>query len=126
MERANERLKDQHARTIAANLVALIFVSLADLTQDQRHVLTSLTAHGNRALADCFCTPKDFRRQSSGHCGRKTFLVIEEGYLDKSEGSWVEDEEDGTEFSSKRTRTPSGFSTTRATRGSSGDSKAAR
>ena len=38
MERANERLRDQHARTIpiTANLVGLIFVSLCDLTQDQR------------------------------------------------------------------------------------------
>ena len=36
MERANNRLKDQHARTIpiTPNLVALIFVSLSDLTQD--------------------------------------------------------------------------------------------
>ena len=54
MERANERLRDQHARTIpiTANLVALIFVSLSDLTQDQRQVLTSLMAHRNRVLAD--------------------------------------------------------------------------
>ena len=33
----------------------------------------------------------------SGHGGRKTFLVIEEGYLDNQEGFWVEDEEDGAE-----------------------------
>ncbi|OLQ05004.1 hypothetical protein AK812_SmicGene11858 [Symbiodinium microadriaticum] len=39
-ERANERLRDQHARTlpITANLVALIFVSLSNLTRDQRQV----------------------------------------------------------------------------------------
>ena len=49
MERANARLQDQHARTIpiTANLV-----SLSDLTQDQRQVLTSLMAHRNRVLAD--------------------------------------------------------------------------
>ena len=54
MERAKNRLRDQHARTIliTANLVALIFVSLSDLTQDQRQVLTSLMAHRNRVLAD--------------------------------------------------------------------------
>ena len=54
MDRATERLRDQHARTIpiTANLVALIFVSLSDLTQDQRQVLTSLMAHRNRVLAD--------------------------------------------------------------------------
>ncbi|OLP80662.1 hypothetical protein AK812_SmicGene38896 [Symbiodinium microadriaticum] len=39
MDRANERLRDQHARTIpiTANLVALIFVSLSDLAQDEEH-----------------------------------------------------------------------------------------
>ena len=110
MERANNRLKDQHARTIpiTPNLVALIFVSLSDLTQDQRQVLTSLMAHRNRVLADyntaelrevyleIFCTTKTTVDNPllapSGHGGRKTFLVIEEGYLDGSEGYWVEDE----------------------------------
>ncbi|OLP89146.1 Kinesin-like protein Klp59C [Symbiodinium microadriaticum] len=115
MERANDRLRDQHARTIpiTANLVALIFVSLSDLTQDQRQVLTSLMAHRNRVLADyrlnelrevyleIFCTTKTSVENPllapSGHGGRKTFLVIDEGYLDKQEGYWVEDEEDGAE-----------------------------
>ena len=38
---ANQRLKRQHALSvpITVNLVALMFVSLADLTQDQRQVL---------------------------------------------------------------------------------------
>ena len=115
MERANERLRDQHARTtpITANLVALIFVSLSDLTQDQRQVLTSLMAHRNRVLADyrmnelrevyleIFCTTKTSVDNPllapSGHGGRKTFLVIEESYLDNQKGYWVEDEEDGAE-----------------------------
>ena len=115
MERANARLRDQHAMTIpiTANLVALIFVSLSDLTQDHRQVLTSLMAHRNRVLADyrlrelrevyleIFCTTKTSvdnpLRAPSGHGGRKTFLVIDEGYLDSHEGYWVEDEEDGTE-----------------------------
>eukprot|EP00439_Symbiodinium_sp_Y106_P081956 s1004_g21.t1 len=46
MERANDRLREQHARTIpiTANLVALIFVSLSDLTQDQRQVFTECTS----------------------------------------------------------------------------------
>ena len=41
MDRAINRLRDQHARTIpiTTNLVALIIVSLSDLTQDQRQVL---------------------------------------------------------------------------------------
>ena len=37
---------------ITANLVALMFDSLADLTQDKRQVLTSLMAHRNRPLAE--------------------------------------------------------------------------
>ena len=51
---ANERLKRQHSMTIpiTANLIALMFVSLARLTQDQRQVLTSLMTHRNRPLAD--------------------------------------------------------------------------
>ena len=117
MERAYERLRgrDQHARTIpiTANLVALIFVSLSGLTQDQRQVLTSLMAHRNRVLADCrlselrevyleiFCTTKisvdNPLLTPSGHGGLKTFLVIQEGYLDNQEGYWVEVEEDGAE-----------------------------
>ena len=88
---------------------ALIFVSLSDLTQDQRQVLTSLMAHRNRVLADysrevyleIFRTTKTSVDNPllapSGHGGRKTFLVIDEGYLDNHEGYWVEDEEDGAE-----------------------------
>eukprot|EP00439_Symbiodinium_sp_Y106_P048498 s3751_g6.t1 len=110
-----QQLKDQHARTIpiTPNLVALIFVSLSDLTQDQRQVLASLMAHRNWVLADyntaelrevyleIFCTTKTTVDNPllapSGHGGRKTFLVIEEGHLDGSEGYWVEDEDDGAE-----------------------------
>ena len=29
----------------------------------------------------------------SGHAGRKSFLVLDEGYLDNSAGFWVEDDE---------------------------------
>ncbi|CAE7249761.1 unnamed protein product [Symbiodinium sp. KB8] len=60
------RLKRQHSLTIPIpeNLVALMFVSMADLT---------------------------------GNAGRRTFLVLDEGYLDNSAGFWVEDEEDGAE-----------------------------
>ena len=112
---ANARMKGQHSRTIPIieNLVALMFVSLADLTQDQRQVLTSLMAHRNRPLADyriqelrevyleVFCTTRTSVENpllaSSGHAGRKTFLVLDEGYLDTYEGFWVEDEEDGAE-----------------------------
>ena len=112
---ANARMKTQHSRTIpiTENLVALMFVSLADLTQDQRQVLASLIAHRNRPLADyriqelrevyleVFCTTRTSVENPllapSGNSGRKTFLVLDEGYLDTYEGFWVEDEEDGAE-----------------------------
>ena len=107
VNRANDRLRDQHARTIpiTANLVALIFVSLSDLTQDQREVLTSLMAHRLAELREVyleiFCLTKTTVDNPllalSGHDGRKTFLVIDEVYLDNHEGYWVEDEEDGAE-----------------------------
>ncbi|CAE7441421.1 unnamed protein product, partial [Symbiodinium sp. CCMP2456] len=64
---------------ITANSPHLCVVSLSDLTQDQRQVLT-------RASEPC-----------AGHGGRKTFLAIDEGYLDNHEGYWVVDEEGGTE-----------------------------
>ena len=85
---ANARMKGQHSRTIpiTENLVALTFVSLADLTQDQRQVLTSLMAHRNRPLADyriqelrevyleVFCTTRTSVENPllapSGHAGR--------------------------------------------------------
>eukprot|EP00439_Symbiodinium_sp_Y106_P069279 s2822_g11.t3 len=91
MERAKNRLRDQHARTIliTANLVALIFVSLSDLTQDQRQVLTSLMAHRNRVLADY-----RLNELREVYPARPRLPLL---YLDNHEGYWVEDEEDGTE-----------------------------
>ena len=50
---------------------------------------------------EIFCTTKTTVDNPllapSGHGGRKTFLVIDEDYLDNHEGHWVEDEEDGAE-----------------------------
>ncbi|CAE7237920.1 unnamed protein product [Symbiodinium microadriaticum] len=45
---------------------------------------------------DDWCDITELDAEKRGHCGRKTFLVIEEGSLDNHEGYWVE-EEDGTE-----------------------------
>ena len=50
LAQTNERLKRQHSPTIPITANSLMFVSLADLTQDQRQVLTSLMAHRNRPL----------------------------------------------------------------------------
>ena len=110
MERANERprvcMHSDHGQPCGPHLC----LSLSDLIQDQRQVLTSWMAHRNRVLADyrlnelrevyleIFCTTKNSVDNPlltpSGHGGRKAFLVIEEGYLDNPGGYWVEDEEE--------------------------------
>ena len=50
----NEQGREAHRRAlpITANLIALLFATLSDLTQDQWQVLTSLMAHKNRALTE--------------------------------------------------------------------------
>ena len=76
-------------------------------------MLTSLMAHRNRPLSEnriqglrevyleIFCTTRTSVENPllapSGNAGRRTFLVLDEGYLDNSAGFWVEDEEDGAE-----------------------------
>ena len=94
---------------LSPNLIALIFISTADLSQDQRQSLT----HRNRTMdqyrvgelretfIEMFCTVKTAvgnpMMNPSGSGGRRAFLVIEEGDLDGSFGYWAEDEEDGAE-----------------------------
>ena len=98
---------------LSPNLTALIFISTADLSQDQRQSLTSIMTHRNRTMdqyrvnelretfIEMFCTVKTavdnpmMNPSESG--GRRAFLVLEEGGLDGSCGYWAEDEEDGAE-----------------------------
>ena len=98
---------------LSPNLIALIFISTADLSQDQRQSLTSIMTHRNRtmdqyrvgelrgAFIEMFCTVKTAvdnpMMNPSGSGGRRAFLVLEEGDLDGSFGYWAEDEEDGAE-----------------------------
>ena len=98
---------------LSPNLIALIFISTADLSQDQRQSLTSIMTHRNRTMdpyrvgelretfIEMFCTVKTAvdnpMMNPSGSGGRRTFLVLEEGDLDGSFGYWAEDEEDGAE-----------------------------
>ena len=98
---------------LSPNLIALIFISTADLSQDQRQGLTSIMTHRNRTMdqyrvgelretfIEMFCTVKTAvdnpMMNPSGSGGRRAFLVIEEGDLDGSFGYWAEDEEDGAE-----------------------------
>ena len=98
---------------LSPNLIALIFISTADLSQDQRQSLTSIMAHRNRTMdqyrvgelretfIEMFCTVKTAvdnpMMNPSGSGGGRAFLVFEEGGLDGSFGYWAEDEEDGAE-----------------------------
>ena len=66
----NRRQQERMSFSLGDNLLALIFVSLADLTQDQRNALTSIMTHRGRTLdqynvqelrdlfLDMFCTTK--------------------------------------------------------------------
>ena len=98
---------------LSPNLIALIFISTADLSQDQRQSLTSIMTQKNRTMEEyrvnepretfieMFCTVKTAvdnpMMNPSGSGGRRAFLALEEGDLDGSFGYWAEDEEDGGE-----------------------------
>ena len=47
---ANRRQQQRMAFPLGDNLLALVFVSLADLTQDQRNTLTSIMTHRGRTF----------------------------------------------------------------------------
>jgi len=98
---------------LSPNLIALVSISTAGLSQDQRQSLTSIMTHRNRTIdqyrvgelretfIEMFCTVKTAvdnpMMNPSGAGGRRAFLVFEEGDLDGNFGSWAEDEEDGAE-----------------------------
>ena len=107
------RLRQRQAFPLGDNLSALIFVTLADLTQDQRNTLTSIMTHRGRTLEqynitelrdiflEMFCTTKTSvdnpMIQPSAIGQRRSFLVLEEGELEGTDGYWAEDDEDGAE-----------------------------
>ena len=109
----NRRAQQRMAFPLGDNLLALIFVSLADLTQDQRNTLRSIMTHRGRTLdqynvqelrdlfLDMFCTTNTAvdnpMMQPSGIGHRRSFLVLEEGELEGNDGYWAEDDEDGAE-----------------------------
>ena len=109
----NRRQAQRMAFPLGDNLLALIFVSLADLTQDQRNTLTSIMTHRGRTLdqyhvqerrdlfLDFFCTTKTAvdnpMMQPSGMAQRRSFLVLDEGEREGTDGYWAEGDEDGAE-----------------------------
>ena len=110
---ANRRQAQRQAFPLGDNLLALIFVSLADLSQDQRNTLTSIMTHRGRTLdqyniqeirdlfLEMFCATKTAvdnpMMQPSGMAQRRSFLVLDEGELEGTDGYWAEDDEDGAE-----------------------------
>ena len=109
----HRRQIQRQAFPLGENLLALTFVSLADLTQDQRNTLTSIMTHRGRTLdryniqelrdlfLEMFCTTKTAvdnpLMQPSGMAQRRSFLVLDEGDLEGTDGYWAEDDEDGAE-----------------------------
>ena len=109
----HRRQVQRQAFPLGENLLALIFVSLADLTQDQRNTLTSIMTHHGRTLdqyniqelrdlfLEMFRTTKTAvdnpMMQPSGMAQRRSFLVLDEGELEGTDGYWAEDDEDGAE-----------------------------
>jgi len=112
---AERRAQQRMAVPLGDNLSALIFVSLADLTQDQRNTLTSIMTHRGRTLdqynvqelrdlfLEMFCTTRTaadnpmMQPSGIGHGQRRSFLVLEEGELEGTDGYWAEGDEDGAE-----------------------------
>ena len=110
----NARRQQQRTQfPLSETLSALIFVSLADLTQDQRNTLTSIMTHRGRTLAkynvqelrdlflEMFCATRTAvdnpMMQPSGMAQRRSFLVMDEGEIHGTTGYWAEDEDDGAE-----------------------------
>ena len=112
----NRRQAHRDLFPLSPNLIALIFlifISTADLSQDQRQSLTSIMTHRNRTMdqyrvgdlretfIEMFCTVNTAvdnpMMNPLGSGGRRAFLVREEGDLDGSFGYWAQDEEDGAE-----------------------------
>eukprot|EP00435_Cladocopium_sp_Y103_P056440 s2970_g19.t1 len=100
----NHERRETHRRAIplSPNLSALIFVSLADLEQDQRNTLKSIMTHRGRTLEqynvqefrdlflEMLCTTKTAvdspTIQPSASGQRRSFLVLEDGDLDGADG----------------------------------------
>ena len=109
----DRRTRQRQAFPLSDHLLALIFVSLADLRQDQRNTLTSIMTHRGRTLdqyhltelrdlfLEMLCTNKTAADnpmvQPSAIGQRRSFLLLEEGETDGTDGLWAEGEEDGAE-----------------------------
>ena len=111
----NERRRQAHMEKVplTKNLIGPLFVSHVELSFDQRMSLTSIMAHRGIDLVgldagtlrdifiEMFCNPRravdNPLLNNTGHSGRRSFIVMDEGELDGSFGFWAEDEDDGAE-----------------------------
>ena len=87
---------------LSPNLIAMIFISTADLSQDQRQSLTSIMTHRNRTMdqygvmelpevfIELFCTVKTAvdnpMMNPSGSGGSRAFFLLDEGELEGNLG----------------------------------------
>ena len=111
LERYNRNNRENHRQLfpLSDNLYALIFIVLADLSENQRERLTStLTLRGydvqtysfeivRDLFMELFCAPKSSldnpNLRTSG--GNRAFCVLEQGELCDEYGYWAEDEDTG-------------------------------
>ena len=109
----NRRAQHLGRFPINDNLMALIFIVLADLNEMQRERMTSTMSLRGRTVQtytfesvreifiELFCAPKsslenpNLRASGGGHERQRNFCVIETGDLEGSTGYWVEDEDSG-------------------------------
>jgi hypothetical protein len=116
LQEYNRQMSMRHAQSfpLSDNLIALLMVSLADLTEQQRQTLTSMMAHRSRNLSEydpreirelfieLFCTSKTSLENPLLSTGRndqrpRSFAVIETGWFGESYGHWAIDEDDDVE-----------------------------
>ena len=114
----NERRRQVHLEKapLRKNLIGPLLchmMSHAELSFDQRMSLTSAMAHRGTDLVgldagalrdifvEMFCNPRtavdDPLLNNTGHGGRRSFTVMDEGEPDDSFGFWAENEADGAE-----------------------------
>ena len=102
---------------ISDNLMALIMVVLADLSEQQRERMTSTMTMRNihvenyqyqdvrEVFTELFCAPRNSWENPSLRSGRtqgRSFCILEDGEMDGTYGYWVEDDDSGeTRFPSR-------------------------
>ena len=107
--REARRLRHRNAFPLSDNLLALVTLVLADLSENQRERLTSTLNLRSRNVEnytyeeirslfmDLFCVPRNsWENPTLVHrTTSRSFCILEEGYLDNQYGYWAEDDDTG-------------------------------